>query len=239
MTNDDLHVVHPRAAGLGVHKLEITATVRLCATPRGEPTCETRTFSALASGLDALVAWARRRGRGPGADELQFTIGEGRVTLIASDALLGDVLAEWERAGNTRFVDAGDLDEVPVSLHLVDVPEAEALRLLLRPAAGYLAARRAPLTPGASVYDRVKILAGRANSPPPRSAPATRPAQAVATAATRVPGASGGGGRPEDDLGNGAPPAELSEAAQIERLPTRRRRLGSARNSRSRRRVPA
>ena len=57
MMNDDLHVVHPRAAGLDVHKLEITATVRLCAAPGSEPVCETRTFSALASGLDALVTW--------------------------------------------------------------------------------------------------------------------------------------------------------------------------------------
>ena len=57
MMNADLHVVHARAAGLDVHKLEITATVRLCAAPGGEPTCETRVFSALASGLEALVAW--------------------------------------------------------------------------------------------------------------------------------------------------------------------------------------
>lgn len=57
MVNDTLHVVHARAAGLDVHKREITATVRLCAAPGGEPVCETRTFSALASGLRALVAW--------------------------------------------------------------------------------------------------------------------------------------------------------------------------------------
>ena len=62
MMNDDLHVVHPRSAGLDVHKMEITATVRLCATPRDEPTCETRTFSALASGLDALVSWLTGHG---------------------------------------------------------------------------------------------------------------------------------------------------------------------------------
>ena len=69
MMNDDLHVVHPRAAGLDVHKMEITATVRLCAEPGREPTCETRTFRALASGLDALVHLADRpprRGGGPG-----------------------------------------------------------------------------------------------------------------------------------------------------------------------------
>ena len=57
MMNDDLHVVHARAAGLDVHKLEITATVRLCGAPGGEPTCETRRFSALASGLKKLVDW--------------------------------------------------------------------------------------------------------------------------------------------------------------------------------------
>ena len=57
MMNDDLCVVHARAAGLDVHKGHITATVRLCATAAGEPQCETRTFDALASGLRALVAW--------------------------------------------------------------------------------------------------------------------------------------------------------------------------------------
>ena len=146
-----------------------------------------------------------------GGGGIRFTIGEGRVTLITSDAPLGDILAEWERAGSTRFVDAGELDEVPVSLHLVDVPEAEALRLLLRPAAGYLAVPRAPLTPGAAVYDRIKILAVRSRSPMPRSVATTR------AAATAAAGASGAG-RPEDELGSEAPPAEPSEAAQIERL---------------------
>ena len=57
MMNDELGVVHPRAAGLDIHKGHITATVRLCEPTGGEPQCETRTFSALASGLAALVAW--------------------------------------------------------------------------------------------------------------------------------------------------------------------------------------
>ena len=144
------------------------------------------------------------------ADELELTIREGRVRLIASGAPLGDVLAEWERAGGTRFVDAGGLDTVPVSLHLVDVPETEALRLLLRPAAGYLAVPRTPRVSGASMYDRVKVLAVRSRSALPRSVAAPR---AAATAA----GDSGAGLR-ADDLGNGTPPPELSEEAQIERL---------------------
>ena len=30
MKTEDLHVVRPRAAGLDVHKMAITATVRIC-----------------------------------------------------------------------------------------------------------------------------------------------------------------------------------------------------------------
>ncbi len=56
MMNDELCVVHPRAAGLDIHKGHITATVRLSEAPAGPPGCETRMFSALASGLAALVA---------------------------------------------------------------------------------------------------------------------------------------------------------------------------------------
>ncbi len=148
------------------------------------------------------------------AEELQLTIADGRVTLVTRDAPLGDVLAAWERAGSTRFVDAGELDQVPVSLHLVDVPEAEALRLLLRPAAGYLAVPRARPAPGASTYDRVKILAVRSPTPAARSA-----APASAAAAVPAPGPRGSGAiPPEGDVAGAAPPPELTEAAQIERL---------------------
>ena len=56
MLNDELHVVHARAAGLDVHKMETTATVRLCVNA-GEPVCETRRFDALAGGLAGLSAW--------------------------------------------------------------------------------------------------------------------------------------------------------------------------------------
>lgn len=137
------------------------------------------------------------------AEEPRFTMTEGRVTLIARDTPLGDVLAAWERAGSTRFIDAGALDEVSVSLHLVDVPEADALRLLLRPAAGYLAVPRTPRVPGASLYERVKVLAVRSQFPIPRSVAPTRAARPEA-----APGA----------VGDGAPPPELTEEAQIERL---------------------
>ena len=56
MKTEALHVVRPRAAGLDVHKMEVTATVRLCAGG-GAPEIETRGFSTLARGLDEMVAW--------------------------------------------------------------------------------------------------------------------------------------------------------------------------------------
>ncbi len=57
MMNDELCVVHPRAAGLDIHKANITATVRLAGPNAAEPRFETRMFNALASGLAALVDW--------------------------------------------------------------------------------------------------------------------------------------------------------------------------------------
>lgn len=113
------------------------------------------------AGAAGVVVAAVGGARVAAADGLEFAIGEGRVTAVATGIALGDVLAEWSRAGGTRFVGAGELGAVPVSLRLVDVSEAEALRLLLRPAAGYLAASRTPGVRGASMFDRVKIRAAR------------------------------------------------------------------------------
>ena len=53
---DTLHVIHARAAGLDVHKMQITATVRL-ARPGVAAETHTRAFSALPGGLGELVRW--------------------------------------------------------------------------------------------------------------------------------------------------------------------------------------
>lgn len=127
------------------------------------------------------------------AEELHIAIGGGRVTLIADDATLGDALAAWARAGGTRFAGAEPIESAPVSLHLVDVDEAQALRWLLRPAAGYVAVGRARSDPEASRYERVEI---RAAPVPPR--PVASPERST-------------GSEP------GQPQSEL-EAAQRERL---------------------
>ena len=58
---DALHVIHPCAAGIDVHKMQVTATVRIA---RGNADAEihTREFSALPRGLSELADWLRDHG---------------------------------------------------------------------------------------------------------------------------------------------------------------------------------
>ena len=59
---DDMHVVHPRAAGLDVHKMQITVAVRI-SEAGGEPARSTvREFSALTDGLRAMTDWLQSHG---------------------------------------------------------------------------------------------------------------------------------------------------------------------------------
>ena len=176
----------------------------------------------------ALVALAAALAARPAVgDEIELRMDAGRVTLIATEARLTEVLAAWSRIGQTRFVDAEAVAGESVTLHLVDVGEAEALRILLRPATGYVAAPRRDDAAGASRYDRVKIL-GKAGRPlPARDAAAgSRPADPAGGDAggARMPvGApmpledlqrlldavsvtTGGGGRSGTSGARGAPP---------------------------------
>ena len=61
MKTDNLHVIHPRAAGLDVHKMQITVSIRTCTSGGGEPQLETQAFEALPSGIGAMVAWLLER----------------------------------------------------------------------------------------------------------------------------------------------------------------------------------
>ena len=93
------------------------------------------------------------------AGELSVKIADGRATVIAKDVTLRQILAEWARVGNTRIVNGEKMAGGPITLELVDVPEKDALDILLRTAAGYLTGPRPAGSPGASMYDRVMILA--------------------------------------------------------------------------------
>ena len=62
LCTDDMHVVCARAAGLDVHKMHVTATVRLCEAGSGPARTATREFNALPDGLRAMTEWLRGHG---------------------------------------------------------------------------------------------------------------------------------------------------------------------------------
>lgn len=106
------------------------------------------------------------------AGTVSVTMTGGRVTVIAENAPLRQILAEWARVGDTKIVNAEKVGGAPLTIQLVDVPEKEALDILLRSAAGYFTAPRPVPVAGASLYDRVIILAtSRPPASPPPSAP--------------------------------------------------------------------
>jgi hypothetical protein len=92
------------------------------------------------------------------AQQVSVSMNDGRVTLVADNAPLWMVLSEWARVGRTNIVNGEKLVGLPVTLQLVDVPEAQALETLLRNAPGYVVAPRATDIPGASRYDRILIM---------------------------------------------------------------------------------
>jgi hypothetical protein len=93
------------------------------------------------------------------AGELKLTMANGRVTLIADEVPVRQILVEWARVGETKIVNGEKLIGPPVTLQLIDVPEGQALDIVLKSAAGYMAAPRTAEHPGPSVYDRIMILA--------------------------------------------------------------------------------
>ena len=102
-----------------------------------------------------------------GAGELRLSIANGRVTIVAQDVPVRQILDEWGRVGQTQVVGAERLTGAPVTLELHDVPEGRALETLLRSASGYIAKPRSG-TAGISTYDRILIMP--ASKPPAMSA---------------------------------------------------------------------
>jgi hypothetical protein len=123
--------------------------------------------AALAAALSSLP--------GPAfAGDLKLTMQNGRVTIIADNVPLRQILQEWARVGKTTIVNADKMNGPAISIQLVDAPERDALDILLRSASGYIAAPRPVPVANAAFYDRVTIMAtSRApaatagNMPPP------------------------------------------------------------------------
>jgi hypothetical protein len=103
----------------------------------------------------------------PASADVQLSIDGGRVTISAKNATVGQILAEWARVGQTKIVNAERIPGAPITIELANVPEREALQVLLRSASGYVAAPRAQAIANASQFDRILVM--------PTSSPA-RPA---------------------------------------------------------------
>jgi type II secretory pathway component HofQ len=78
----------------------------------------------------------------PASAQLTLTMDGGMVTLVAKDVPLSTIMAEWAKVGKTSILN-GDKIFTPVTLQLENVPEKQALDILLRGAAGYMLAERA------------------------------------------------------------------------------------------------
>ena len=86
-----------------------------------------------------------------------------------------------------------------MTLRLTNTPEAEAIGLVLRTAAGYVAAPRRAGNPGSSRYDRVTILATR-TAPGGIRTPVQVPARNAAADAMGPGAAASPGLLPMEDL---------------------------------------
>ena len=105
--------------------------------------------AALACGLSAPAS----------AGDLKLSMQNGRVTIIADNVPLRQILQEWARVGQAKILNADKMNGPAITLQLVDAPERDALDILLRSASGYIAAPRPVPVANAAFYDRVTIMA--------------------------------------------------------------------------------
>ncbi len=124
---------------------------------------------ALVVVIAALAVAAAR----PASADVQLSMRNGRVTIVASGATLRQIMMEWGRVGQTRIVNVERIPGPPLTIELRDVPEETALKILLRAVSGYLAAPRArDAGPGTSVFDRIIVMPTlAASAAPPLAAP--------------------------------------------------------------------
>src|SRR3954471_8812573 len=103
--------------------------------------------------------------------DVQLTMQNGRVSLTAKDATVRQILAEWARVGNTRIVNMERVPGGPVTLELTNVPEAQALEIVLRPLSGYITAPRPVAAENLSRFDRIILMPTLAAARPATSSP--------------------------------------------------------------------
>jgi hypothetical protein len=125
-----------------------------------------RTVVRLTIGVLAALAAASAA-----SAEVHLTIQGGRVTLVAKDATVRQILAEWERVGRTKVINAERIAGGPLTLEMTNVPEQKALDMLLRSVSGVLLAPRAVAIDNLSAFERIIVMPPSAAPPPPATPP--------------------------------------------------------------------
>jgi len=109
--------------------------------------------------------------------EVKVTMQEGRVSIVAKDATVRQILTEWARVGQTKIVNVERIPGGPLTLELTNMPEQQALDLLLRTVSGFMAAPRAAAVANLSQFDRIVVMPTSAaprpalGGPPPTPTP--------------------------------------------------------------------
>lgn len=129
-----------------------------------------RTAKAIAGGALFMVLAASTA-----SAEVQLSMRDGLVTLVATNATVRQILTEWARIGQTKIVNVERIPGGPLTLQLTNMPEQEALDILLRSVTGYMAAPRPVAVANLSRYDRILVLPTAATPRVPSVAAAPAP----------------------------------------------------------------
>jgi len=111
----------------------------------------------------------------PAFADVQLTMQNGRVTILAKDATVRQILNEWSKVGKTNIVNVERVPGGPMTLELRNVTEGQALEVLLRSLSGYITAPRAEQTANLSQFDRIIIMPTVASVRPAASSASASP----------------------------------------------------------------
>jgi hypothetical protein len=101
--------------------------------------------------------------------DVHVTMQNGRVSIVAKDATVRQILTEWARVGQTKIVNVERIPGGPITLELTNVPESQALDVLLRALSGYITALRPVEAINLSQFDRIIIMPTLASARPATS----------------------------------------------------------------------
>jgi hypothetical protein len=152
--------------------------------------------------------------------DVQLQLHDGRVSIVAKDATVRQILAEWARVGQTKVVNVDRIPGGPLTLELSNVPEAQALDVLLRSVSGYMAAPRGTAAADLSMFDRIIVMPssfGATPSAPPGGGVATPGMMTQPVQPATVSPAQGRSGMPASVVYPGVPTAQPGQVGQPQR----------------------